>query len=281
MAVAAIAASGLTFAAELAGPEDGAPVLLLHGFPQSRHSWARQIAALTAAGYRCVAPDQRGYSPGARPEGTAAYAQDMIVGDALAIMDALGAERFHLIGHDWGGQIAWSVAMRAPERVRSLAILSRPHPAAFALAWKEDAGQSGRSGHHSALLKPETITALREAKLEPFRRMFAGQGVPDADAQAYIAALMQPGALEAAIEWYRAAAATNGMRAADAPKATVPTLYLWGDADATVGRYAAEATGRFVDAPYTFIALEGAGHFLSDERPEAVNEALLAHLAGR
>ncbi len=273
-----ITASGLSFTAFVAGPEDGVPVLLLHGFPQSRHTWLRQIALLAEAGFRCIAPDQRGYSPGARPAATADYAADNIAGDALAIMDAVGAPRFHLVGHDWGGQIAWMTALRAPERVMTLSVLSRPHPAAFADAWANDPDQPARSGHHKTLLLPDTIATLRKAALEPFRIMFRGQGVPDAAADNYIRTLADPGALEVAIKWYRAAAIA--LRT-PAPAVRVPTLFVWGDADATVGRHAAEATARFVDAPYTFVPIAGAGHFLTDQVPDAVNAALLAHITRR
>lgn len=271
-----IEAGGFSFTADVAGPADGVPVLMLHGFPQSRHTWRRQIAILSAAGYRCIAPDQRGYSAGARPVGTAHYQLPNIVGDALAIMDAVGAERFHLIGHDWGGQIAWSTAIAAPARVRSLSVLSRPHPAAFAEAWAHDPDQPARSGHHKTLLLPETVAALRENGLEALRMMFRTQHVPDADAAQYVHTLVQPGALEAAIEWYRAAA--QSLRSAGVAPARVPTLFVWGEEDATVGRYAAEATRRFVDAPYRFVPIAKAGHFLTDQVPDQVNAVLLSHL---
>src|ERR1700744_4272131 len=112
-----IAARGLSFRAEAEGPKGGAPVLLLHGFPQSRHAWRAQTPVLAKAGYFCVAPDQRGYSPGARPADAAAYGIDNLVADGVAVMQAVDAERFHLVGHDWGGQVAWSIAGAAPERI--------------------------------------------------------------------------------------------------------------------------------------------------------------------
>ncbi len=272
-----IAANGWTFRTDVAGPPDGQPVLLLHGFPQSRHAWTRQLPALAAGGYRAYAPDQRGYSPGARPSDAAAYATDNIVGDALALMDAVGAERFHLVGHDWGGQIAWLTAMRAPARIRSLTVLSRPHPAAFARSFKQDAGQADRSRHHSTLLAEGAAEAMLADGLAGFRAMFERQGVPAANAEAYIGVLSEPGALAAAIHWYRQGAAS--LRAAQTPVVAAPTLYVWGDADATVGRIAAEGTADFVTGPYAFEAVPGAGHFLTDQVPERVNRALLAHLA--
>jgi pimeloyl-ACP methyl ester carboxylesterase len=274
----AVKIGDLSFTVDEAGPPDGPKVLMLHGFPQSRWAWRRQLPVLAAAGFHAIAPDQRGYSPGARPAGTDAYALPKLVADALGIMDALGADRFDLVGHDWGGQVAWTVAMRAPERLNSLAVLSRPHPAAFAAAWKADPQQAGRSRHHSTLLEAGAADRIRENDMAALRATFARQGVGPQDADAYCAALSPPGALEAAIEWYRAAA--GALRAADAPKVATRTLYLWGDEDATVGRTAAEGTAAQVTGDYRFEAINGAGHFLTDQVPEAVNRALLEHLRG-
>src|SRR5579885_1128887 len=205
-----VEAGGLTFTVDRAGPAAGPPVLFLHGFPQSRHAWTRQIEALSAAGFRCIAPDQRGYSPGARPAETEAYAVPNLAGDALALMDALGCERFHLIGHDWGGQLAWLIAGHyAPQRVLSLAVLSRPHPAAFAKAMREDAAQSGRSAHHRAFQDADAPAKIRASGMAGFRRAFAEQGVPARTAAAYLRILSQPGALEAAIAWYKMAPSTS------------------------------------------------------------------------
>src|SRR5580693_830093 len=127
--------SGLTFTADVAGSAGGPLVLLLHGFPESRHSWREALPALAAAGYRAVAPDQRGYSPGARPDPAdlTNYEYDKLIADVIALAAACGNStgRFHLVGHDWGGQVAWGVADRHAARLASLSILSRPHPAAF------------------------------------------------------------------------------------------------------------------------------------------------------
>jgi pimeloyl-ACP methyl ester carboxylesterase len=273
-----IARGDLTFTVDVAGPRDGLPVLMLHGFPQSRHAWWRQLDILGNAGFRCFAPDQRGYSSGARPLESEAYALDKLVGDAFGIMDEVGVERFHLVGHDWGGHLAWTMAIRAPERVMNLAILSRPHPAAFAESFKRDPEQAGRSGHHAALLAPGTADALRACGMAPIRSAFKQQGVPDEDAESYVATLSEAGAMEAAINWYRAAAST--LRDESAPNVSMPTLYMWGDADSTVGRIAAELTAHHVAGPYHFAAIPGAGHFLTDQVPEIVNARLLEHLSG-
>src|SRR6478672_12526902 len=124
----------LVFDATLAGPTDGPLVILLHGFPETSHCWRNQIAALTAAGYRVLAPDQRGYSPRARPEEVGVYDGPHLRADVIAFADHLGAERFHLVGHDWGGAVAWQVAGRHADRLRTLTVLSTPHPGAFRAA---------------------------------------------------------------------------------------------------------------------------------------------------
>jgi pimeloyl-ACP methyl ester carboxylesterase len=270
-------ANGFTFAADLAGPPAGDLVLLLHGFPQTRHAWRAELRALAGAGLRACAPDQRGYSAGARPADVDSYRVEHLVADALAIADSLGAQRFHLVGHDWGGQLAWILAARHPERVRTLSVLSRPHPAAFARAMSEDPEQAGRSRHHASNQRAEATDELLADEARRLRRALVTQGVPEADVAEYLATLGQRAALDAAIHWYRAAG-KSGIAARDVPPVRVPTLYVWGDADATVGRRAAEGTREFVAAPYRFVELAGVGHFVTDQAPEAFPRLLLAHL---
>jgi len=268
----------LAFTVDVAGPERGDLVLLLHGFPQTRYAYRHELALLAEAGYCAAAPDQRGYSPGARPGDVAEYGIDFLVGDVLAIASALGHERFHLVGHDWGGQVAWVTAARHPERVRTLTVLSRPHPAAFAAAIASDPEQPKRSRHHRAFQKADAADPLLADDAAALRRAFAEQGVPPADTEAYLSTLSDRAALDAAIQWYRAAAGSSGGAGGVSP-VPVPTLYVWGNADATVGRPAAEATARFVTGPYRFVELDGIGHFATDQAPGAIDEALLAHLA--
>ena len=269
-----IAVGGWTFTTDLAGPESGAPVLMLHGFPETRHMWRHAVGALGAAGFCAVAPDQRGYARGARPAAVEAYATEKLTGDALGLMDALGHARFHLVGHDWGGQLAWLIAASVPQRVRSLSVLSRPHPAAFVRAMAEDTQQAARSGHHRAFREADAVTRMRAANLKPLREALARQGVPAADVAVYGDALMENGAIEGAMNWYRA----TGFTASDVPKVVVPTLYVWGTEDATVGRRAAELTAEYVKAPYRFEEIAGAGHFVVDQFPEQVNALLLSHI---
>lgn len=264
----------LTFTVDLVGAKDGVPVLLLHGFPETRYMWRHQLQALAGAGYRAIAPDQRGYSTGARPAEEAAYATNLIVADALQLMETLGAQRYHLVGHDWGGQIAWLIAASHPERLRSLTIYSRPHPEAFIRAMKEDSAQAARSGHHRAFREADAVARMRAADLKPLRTALRDQGVPDTDANVYMSALMEPGAIEAAMNWYRA----GSLSAASVPRISVPTLYVWGKDDATVGRFAAERTADYVTGPYRFVEMDKAGHFLIDQYPAPCSELLLEHI---
>jgi pimeloyl-ACP methyl ester carboxylesterase len=211
----------------------------------------------------------------------AEYRTERLVGDVLGFADAFGAEAFHLVGHDWGGQLAWLVAAFHPARVRSLSVLSRPHPAAFAGALRADGAQAERSRHHQAFDDPSMADRLLADDARRLRRMLAQQGVPPADVDAYVAALATREALDAALNWYRAARdSAPELRARAVPAIAVPTLYLWGDQDATVGRAAAEATAQHVTAPYHFVIVPGAGHFLTDQAGPAVTAALLDHLAG-
>jgi pimeloyl-ACP methyl ester carboxylesterase len=164
--------------------------------------------------------------------------------------------------------------------VRTLSILSRPHPAAFARALASDPTQRERSKHHRAFQDPNTASLLVEDGARRLRRLLREQGVSDADAEAYVEPLSSHDAIDAALNWYRAAfGGTSALAAEDVPPVRVPTLFLWGDADATVGRAAADATREFVAGAYRFVVVPGAGHFLTDQAAAAVTKELLAHLA--
>ena len=269
----------LTFDALAAG-KPGAPlVLLLHGFAESMHCWRAQVAALADAGYRAVAPGQRGYSPGARPDVSdgANYHIDRLMDDAMAIVAAsgYGDKRFHLAGHDWGGSIAWALADRAPERIASLTILSRPHPNAFNRALQmEDGDQAQCSRHHEAFLEPGAADIVLADDAKWLRERLAANGVPAAAIAEHLAVLGNKPAMEAALAWYRARGAIRGPLG----PIRVPTLYIWGDADDTVGRVAAEGTSDFIAAPYRFEVLPGVGHFAADQAPDRVSELMLEHV---
>jgi pimeloyl-ACP methyl ester carboxylesterase len=269
----------LTFDALVAGESDAPLVLLLHGFAESMHCWRAQVTALAAAGYRAIAPSQRGYSPGARPDTSdlANYHIHRLMDDAMAIVDASGYSdrRFHLVGHDWGGSIAWALADRFQPRLASLTILSRPHPNAFNRALQmPDGDQAHRSRHHTAFLEPDAADVVLADDAKWLRERLTAAGVPAAAITEHLAVLGNKDAMEAALAWYRARGAIRGPLG----PIRVPTLYIWGDADDTVGRTAAEGTEDFIAAPYRFEILPGIGHFAADQAPERVSELLLQHV---
>jgi pimeloyl-ACP methyl ester carboxylesterase len=269
----------LTFDAISSGTPGAPLVLLLHGFAESMHCWGAQVTALGDMGYRAIAPSQRGYSPGARPDPRefSHYLIDRLMDDAMAIVAAAGYgyARFHLVGHDWGGSIAWGIADRHPERLASLTILSRPHPNAFNRALATDSQQAQRSKHHRAFLEPDAADIVLANDAKWLRERLAANGVPSDAIERHLAVLGNKDAMEAALAWYRARGAIRGPLG----PIRVPTLYIWGDADDTVGRAAAEGTVDFIAAPYRFEVLPGVGHFAADQAPERVSELLLEHLA--
>ena len=262
--------TGLVFDALTAGPVEGDLVLLLHGFPQSAAMWRPQLAALAAAGYRAVAFDQRGYSPGARPEAMEQYRIAHLVDDALAVA---GDGRFHVVGHDWGAVVAWHLAARHPAQIRSLAAVSVPHPVAFATAL---ASPSGDQRHRSSYVSFFQLPAVAEHALLAggLAALLRASEYPD-DVDERVAAMSEPGALTAALNWYRAIDFTL----VTVGRVTVPTMFLWSTGDLALGREGAEATAAYVEGPYRFEVLEGVSHWIPEEVPDTVDRLLLEHLA--
>ena len=257
------------------GPADGEDVLLLHGFPQDHRSWDAISAALVARGYRAIRPDQRGYSAAVRPRDVDSYRLGALTGDAWALLDRLGVERAHVVGHDWGGMVAWAMAAEQPERLRSLTVLSTPHPAAFAASLR--GVQALRSWYMAVIQVP----VVAEALLRPGGRMWAGmmRGLPAESRRRYTEAASEPGALSAMLAWYRAMP-RDMLRPSVPPRVIdVPTLYVWGGRDPALGESAARLTSRFVRGPYAFVVLPSAGHWLPERAADDVAPLLLAHLA--
>jgi pimeloyl-ACP methyl ester carboxylesterase len=265
---------GLVFDVTDSGPDDGGIVVLLHGFPQNRHEWAGVTPRLTAAGYRVLAPDQRGYSPGARPAGRRAYVQSELVDDVVALIDAAGAQQVHVVGHDWGALVAWALTSRYPERVHTLTAVSVPHPKAF--AWAMPRGQVLKSWYMAVFQLP----GLPERFL-PTRRglsLLGGTGLTPEQMGAYLQPL-GPDGLTGALNWYRALPWSQREKGY-ARRSTVPTTYVWSEGDVALGRAGAEATERFVDAPYRFAVLPRLSHWIPDEAPDALAELILERIAG-
>lgn len=270
-----LTSKGMTFEAIAEGPEDGKLVLLLHGFPQSSREWRPVMTSLAEAGYRAVAFDQRGYSPRARPTGVGSYAISELVDDVLAVAGALSAECFDLVGHDWGAAVAWQTACRHPQRIRTLTAVSVPHPLAFRDAIHNDDDQRRRSDYMLLFMeKGKAEQALTADDWKTFRSLLESALPPD-EVQHYVDRMAQDGALTAALNYYRAAgrADLDGLGAT-----TRPTLHVWGAKNPAFGRYAAEHTADYVDAPYRFAELDHAGHWIPDEQPFQLASLMLEHL---
>lgn len=262
-----------SFDAIAAGPEDGRPVLLLHGFPEASIEWRYQVAALGERGFRAVAPDQRGYSPGVRPENPAEYGITSLVDDVVAIADALGWARFDLVGHDWGGAVAWWTADGHADRLRSLAVVSTPHPAALATAMKTDEDQANRSRYMTEWRNaPATERAMLADDARALRQIF-GRDVPRDAVDEYVQRLQEPGAMTAALNWYR-----GGRPPAATGTIDTPTLYVWTTDDAAFGDVAAFGTREHCTGPYRFEMLEDVSHWAPEHAPEAITGLLLEHL---
>ena len=263
-----------TFDALAAGPADGELVFLLHGFPESAHEWRSQLHALAGAGYRAIAPNQRGYSPRARPSAVEAYAIDHLGSDVLAMADELGAHRFHVVGHDWGAAVAWYVAGRWPDRLRSVTSVSVPHPRAFGAAYRGELG--GSQKEMSAYMDFFRMEGTAEdAMLPRMPDTFRGAGI-DADIAAeHLRIVGERAGLTGGLNWYRA----NRIETLDVPDIDVPTLFIWSDGDAYLGREAALATADYVKGPYRFEVIEGIDHWVPEKAADRVNGLLLEHFA--
>jgi pimeloyl-ACP methyl ester carboxylesterase len=264
----------LVFDVEVQGPDDGEPVVLLHGFPQTNRSWRFQIDALSSAGYRVIAPNQRGYSPGARPTPVEAYGYRELTSDIRAIADALGVGTFHLAGHDWGGAVAWQIAGRHPEWLRTVTSVSTPHPQAFGQSL---GGEQAQRSSYVAMFQAEGAEhGMLANEMVGLRLIYLGAGLSEEEAVPYLEALGTPEALGAALNWYRAASLVDIQ---DLGPITMPTTYIWSTNDPALGRDAAEATAGCVDGPYRFVELEGVDHWVPEHAPDAVTAALLERFA--
>lgn len=270
----AIPVGDLTFDAWASGPAEGEPVLMLHGFPETMQMWQPLLDELGRQGYRCVAFNQRGYSPGARPGDVEAYRTSELAADVVGVLDALGWDRAHLIGHDWGAAVAWRVAALAPARLRTLNVLSVGHPDAISEAIGADDDQRSRSEYMTFLRRPDADRLLLENDAERFRNFFAGSPAAEG-ADSYLAVLGEPGALDAALNWYRSA----GRSEHSAEKVDLPVLFIWSDNDPALGRLAAERTGEFVAGSYRFVILEGISHWIMQEAPARVLAEVGRHIS--
>ncbi|KUI13601.1 alpha/beta hydrolase [Mycobacterium lehmannii] len=254
-----------------AGAADAPVVVLLHGHPQTNLAWGEVIPRLTSSGYRCLAPNQRGVSPSARPTRRRDYRMSELVEDVGALVEASGADRVHLVGHDYGGLVAWSFAAKYPGLVWTLSSLSSPHPAAL-----QDAMLTSRQGlaswyayFYQLPLIPEWyyLGAARSGKRLAKMLRSGGQqpGLADRDAEA----MTKPGAYTAALNWYRAAPWAGRVG-----KVAVPALMIWSDGDSYILERAARRSERYVTHDFRFEVVRGS-HWIPDEQPDAVAKTLM------
>ena len=278
IAVRQVAANGLTFEVAEAGEGDHL-ALCLHGFPELNFSWREQMPLLARMGYRVWAPNQRGYGASSRPGRVEDYTADKIVADAAALFDASGARKLTLVAHDWGGAIAWLFAINRVRPLERLVVMNLPHPICFAAALKH--GPQRRRSWYMAMFQlpwlPERVMLANDAAA--IRRSFRGMAVdktrfPDDVLDVYARAAQRPGAMRAIINWYRAAARhREGLKLSHGGRVDVPTLIIWGEADAALGLETLDGTGRFV-RDLTIERLPGVSHWVQQEAPERVNALL-------
>ncbi len=260
-----------------AGPETGPLVVLLHGFPEFWYGWKAQIGELADAGYRVWAPDQRGYNLSDKPAGIDAYQLDTLVADVVGLIDAAGAQKALIVGHDWGAIVAWWLAVCFPERVERLVILNVPHPAATRKFVRQNPGQLLRSwyvGFFQIPVLPELLMgANRGAMLARTLRKSSRPGTfSDDDLAQYRIAWSQPGAVRSMINWYRALIRRPAARRSSV-RVTVPTLIIWGIHDQFLQRGLAEASLAYCDDGR--VDYLDTTHWVQHEAPQRVNELIL------
>lgn len=265
--------NSLTFNVRDEGPLDGVPIVLLHGFPQDSRSWDAVGSALHDAGYRTIAPDQRGYSPGARPSRRRDYRGEELVGDVAALIETLGVGPVHLVGHDWGAAAAWQTANTHPELVRTLTAVSVPHPAAM-----QKAIATTRQGFRSWYMLAFQLPFLPELLLtRPWfgKRVSKVIGQSPANAERDAMNLSTWDAARGALNWYRGLPFTKG----GSGRTGVPTLMVWSDRDSAIGPQGVELTEKYVRAPYRLVTFSGVSHWIPDERPAELAELIAEHAA--
>jgi pimeloyl-ACP methyl ester carboxylesterase len=264
----------MRFDALIAGPADGELVLLLHGFPQTGSCWHDALNDLEAAGYLAVAPSQRGYSERARPEGADAYRVTELCGDVVAMAATLGRKRFHVVGHDWGGTVAWALAGDHPESVASLTAVSTPHTAAL-----RDALRGTEQRVRMAYIPVLRLPLIPEGLIEAggglvAESLLTATGLSPAHAHRDITALRKVGPT-GPLNWYRALGTEPG----HAAPVSVPVLHVWSDRDPVFTREATDLTAEHCTGDYQILELEGGSHWIPDEHWADVADIFLDHLA--
>ena len=284
--------TGVTLNTAVAGPQGAPPILFLHGFPESHRTWRNQIEDLSADHF-VVAPDQRGFGASDRPQGVDNYGVDKIIADAFALMDALGVKYFTLVGHDWGGAVAWTAALRHPFRVKRLVIVNAPHPLVFQKSLIEDEAQREASQYIRWFRSPAAEAGIVAMGLETFLdKVLLGHSdatkLPEEERRRYIEDWKQPGALTSMLNWYRASSLVVPATGEEAkaplwthapfPKLRMPTLVVWGMKDPALLPVQLSGLSDLV-ADLRIVTSPSAGHFIPWEEPGTVTAAIRDFLA--
>lgn len=285
--------TGVTLNVQTGGARGGEPIVLLHGFPESHRTW-RAVAPALADDFFVIAPDQRGFGASDKPEGVEAYATDRILEDLIALADTLELDRFTLVGHDWGGAVAWLAALRHPDQLKRLVIVNSPHPLVFQKSLIEDEAQRAASQYMNAFRNPAMEQGIEAMGIEAFFAKSFGAhvdlaAIPAEERARYIADWSRPGALNAMLNWYRASgivvplpgeeAAMPGWTNGPFPRVTMPTLVIWGLKDKALLPVQLDGLDALVD-DLRIAATPEAGHFIPWEHPDFVVAAIRDFLAG-
>ncbi|MBI3550701.1 MAG: alpha/beta fold hydrolase [Elusimicrobia bacterium] len=277
--------NGIRFHCAVAGK--GPLVLLLHGFPQSWYSWRHLIGPLSRK-FTVVAPDLRGYGESSKPQRISEYLPSRLIDDVAALIEAFGRKRAFVVGHDWGGALAWGAAIHRPDRVERLAVLNCPHPAKFARALRRNPRQMLRSWYMGFFQLPWIPEAfISRGRGEGLDLLFRMSGAAPGtfspqDLAEYRKAWLSDGAASGALNYYRAAwrePAFTKRLTAETARVAAPTMLVWGDRDTALGVELTDDTASLVSGPFTLERVRGASHWVHEERPEQVTEALLRFLS--
>lgn len=269
-AITSFTRDGLTFDVLDEGPRDGEVIVLLHGWPQLNTCWDEVAAPLNAAGYRTIAPNQRGFADAARPKGRYAYRMSQLVADIDALVEEIG-QPVHLVGHDWGSAIAWAVAMEHRDKIKTLTAISVPHPAAFIKAMPR--GQFKDSWYMLAFNVPRVPEMILGNPERARLALKVKAKMPSESFEAYLRDFAaRPDRMRTCFGYYRALPFGNPR---SLRKVAVPTTFIWSDHDVAISRVGADLCADYVTADYRFEIIQGASHWLPDEEPKRVAELIL------
>jgi pimeloyl-ACP methyl ester carboxylesterase len=271
-----VSTNGIKLHTALAGPEDGEPVILLHGFPDAWFGWEPQIQALAEAGFRVIAPDQRGYNLSDKPKGIANYSLEILAADIAGLADSLGVKRFNLAGHDFGGLVSWKMATRYPDRLKRLAILNVPHPSVMRRYIRKHPAQVLKSWYAFFYQLPVLPEMAMRANRWRFLISAMAKGLSKEQRNRYREAWAQPDAMKSMINWYRNMLRASASKPSKRPAITAPTLVIWGKLDPYISYEMAQPSADMC-TDGRLITVEKATHWVMMDAPDEVNRLLIEH----